>query len=148
MNTSNDRNNNPLDPYTGEREPAAENAFEIIEITPVDVGLREGENYLLINETSMDAIAADEDADAVAKRSARYTEDDNIEDHFKDRQEFASGGREQLKEELEDYQSKSPELSGGDIDADWQSASQSGEETVGVPSQPRTRIGWTNWEML
>ncbi len=132
----------PINPYTGEKEPAAEDAYEIIEVVPVDSGTRDGENYLLMNETSMDALTADEDADAIADRSASYTEDEVIEDHFEDRQQLATGGRDALKDELENYHSKSPELSGGDLDADWQSASQSGEETVGgtVPTPDQDTV--------
>ena len=35
------------------------------------------------------------------------------------------------REEAELYHSTSPELSGGDVDADWQRAASSGEEAVG-----------------
>jgi hypothetical protein len=34
-------------------------------------------------------------------------------------------------EELNEYHAVSPRLSGGDVDADWQDAESSGEETVG-----------------
>ena len=40
------------------------------------------------------------------------------------------GGR-RLEEELEEYHSVSPALSGGDIDADWEDAESTGEEAVG-----------------
>ena len=40
------------------------------------------------------------------------------------------GGR-QMEEELEGYHSVSPVLSGNDVDARWQSAESSGEESVG-----------------
>jgi hypothetical protein len=126
-----DKQEHPEDPYTGEEKTPAEDADKIIEVVPVDSGDHEGEEYLLEEEISMDAIAADEDAGAVAKRSARYTEDDEIEDLFEERQELASGGRQSLKDELEAHQSKSPTLSGGDLDADWKSADAAGEETVG-----------------
>lgn len=120
-----------VDPYTGEVTPPAEDAGEVEEIVPVDTGDRSGENYLFEEETSMDHIAADEDADAVAEEAAHYTEDEGIEDIFEDRQQLSVGGRKELKEELEEHNSKSPTLSGGDIDAKWQEADVSGEETVG-----------------
>ncbi len=44
--------------------------------------------------------------------------------------EFSSG-REKLIDKLREHHSKSPELSSGDIDADWERADSSGEETVG-----------------
>jgi hypothetical protein len=126
--------NEAVDPYTGEVSPPAEDAGKFEEVIPVDTGDRSGENYLLEEETSMDHIAADEHADAVAEEAAHYTEDEDIEDVFEDRQQLSVGGRKELKEELEVHNSKSPKLSGGDIDADWQSSDVSGEESVGGTS--------------
>jgi hypothetical protein len=120
-----------VDPYTGEITPPAEDAGKVDEVVPIDTGDRSGDEYLLDEETSMDYIAADEDADAVAEEAAHYTEDDEIEDIFEDRQGLSSGGRKELKEKLEQHHSKSPILSGGDIDAKWQEADVSGEESVG-----------------
>lgn len=138
MNENKDRNaknkkepEHPRDPYTGEPKPPAEDAGKIIEIQPVDAGEREGEAYLLEQETSLEALAADEHADAVSQRTTRQTIEEEIEDDFAERQELASGGRAELKQDLEQFHSKSPRLSGGDLDADWQSASAAGEETVG-----------------
>jgi uncharacterized protein DUF6335 len=37
----------------------------------------------------------------------------------------------QVEEELEEYTSTSPKLTGGDVDADWQRADSVGEEGVG-----------------
>lgn len=118
------------DPYTGEEKPPVEDADKVIEVVPVDPGDREGMDYLLKEETGMDAVAADEDADAVSRRSTRYTEDEAVAEEFEDRQDLAAG-RKSLEEELEEHHSVSPELSGGDIDADWQAANAGGEETVG-----------------
>ena len=126
--------NEAVDPYTGEITPPAEDAGKVEEIVPVDTDDRSGDNYLFEEETSMDQIAADEDADAVAEEAAHYTEDEEIEDIFEDRQQLSVGGRKELKEELEEHNSKSPVLSGGDIDAKWQEADVSGEETVGGTS--------------
>ena len=92
---------------------------------------RDGSNYLLNEETSMDSYAADADADAVAEQSAHYTEDEDIEADFAERQRLAVGGRDVLREELDEHNSLSPEITGGDIDASWQTANQAGEETVG-----------------
>ncbi len=125
------RKEQPVDPYTGEETLPAKDADNIEEIVPVDSGDRSGENYLLKEETSMDHTAADNNADAISERSARYTEDEEIRSGFKDRQRLAAGGRKKLEEELEKYHSKSPKLSGGDLDAEWQSADLAGEETVG-----------------
>ena len=79
----------------------------------------------------MDTYAADADADAVAEQSAHYTDDEDIKADFQARQELAVGGRDELLEDLEEHHSLSPEISGGDLDASWQTANAAGEETVG-----------------
>lgn len=52
-----------------------------------------------------------------------------------------SGGA-QLAEELSEYTSTSPILSGGDVDADWEGANEGGEETVGgdAPTPDQDRV--------
>src|SRR5215212_10102082 len=123
-----------VDSYTGELEPVAEDADQFIEVMPEETDDRRGSNYLLNEETSMDSYAADADADAVAEQSAHYTEDKDVEEDFVERQRLAVGGRDELLEELEQHNSLSPEITGGDIDASWQTANQAGEETVGGSS--------------
>lgn len=120
-----------VDPYTGELEPVAEDADQFIEVVPEETNDRKGSNYLLNEETSMDAYAANADADAVAQQIASYTEDEDVEADFAERQRLAVGGRGELLEELDEHNSLSPEITGGDIDASWQTANQAGEETVG-----------------
>jgi hypothetical protein len=120
-----------IDPYTGELKPVPEDADKFIEVVPEETDDREGSNYLLNEESSMDSYAADADADAVAEQSAHYTDDEDIKEDFAERQELAVGGREALEEELNEHNSLSPEISGGDIDASWQTGNVSGEETVG-----------------
>lgn len=120
-----------IDPYTGDLEPVAEDADQFIEIVPEETDDRQGSNYLLNEETSMDAYVADADGDAVAEQMAHYTEDEDVETDFAERQRLAVGGRDVLLEELDEHNALSPELSGGDIDASWQTANQAGEETVG-----------------
>ena len=128
---NNDEIETTVDPYTGEIKPVPEDADQFIEVVPEETDDRNGRNYLFNEETSMDTYAADADADAVAEQSAHYTDDEDIKADFEDRQELAVGGRDELLEELEEHHSLSPELSGGDLDADWQSANGAGEETVG-----------------
>ena len=123
-----------VDPYTGELKPVAEDADQFIEVMPEETDDRDGSNYLLNEETSMDSYAADADADAVAEQSAHYTEDEDIETDFAERQRLAVGGRDVLLEELDEHNSLSPVLTGGDLDASWQTANQAGEETVGGSS--------------
>jgi hypothetical protein len=120
-----------IDPYTGELKPVPEDADQFIEVIPEETDDREGSNYLLNEETSMDAYAANADTDAVAEQIAHYTEDEDIEDDFAERQQLGASGRDLLQEELDEHNSVSPELSGGDLDASWQTANQAGEEAVG-----------------
>ncbi len=79
----------------------------------------------------MDSYAADSDADAVAEEESHYTEDEDVEEDFAERQDLAEGGREELEEELNEYHELSPDLSAGDVDASWQTADASGEEALG-----------------
>jgi len=127
--TKNKKPKKSKDPYTGEITPESEDADEIIEIMPVDDGDRSGENYLLNEETSMGKQTADDDA--VPDQSGSFTSDEEIKNVFDERQGLASGGREYLEEELDEYHALSPEISGGDIDASWQEANSAGEEAVG-----------------
>jgi hypothetical protein len=62
----------------------------------------------------------DEEEDPIAK---------DVKDLFDEAQELAYG-RDELVRQLEVHTDKTPELSGGDIDADWERA-DSGEEAVG-----------------
>ncbi len=41
----------PVDPYTGEVEPPAPDAYKVTEIVPTDPDNREGENFLMDEET-------------------------------------------------------------------------------------------------
>src|SRR5690242_10083003 len=120
-----------IDPYTGELKPVPEDADQYIEVVPEETDDRNGKNYLLNEETSMDTYAADADADAVAEQSAHYTDDEDIKADFAARQDLAVGGRDELLEDLDEHHSLSPEISGGDLDASWQTANAAGEETVG-----------------
>lgn len=120
-----------IDPYTGELEPVAEDADQFIEVVPEGTNDRSGQNYLLNEETSMDSYAADADADAVAEQSAHFTDDEEIEEDFAERQKLAASGRDMLEEKLDEHHSLSPRISGGDLDAAWQDANVAGDEAVG-----------------
>jgi hypothetical protein len=120
-----------VDPYTGEEEPVAEDADQFIEVMPEETDDRRGSNYLLNEESSMDSYTADAGADAISEQSAHYTDDEDIKADFAARQNLAIGGRDELRDELDEHHSLSPEITGGDIDASWQTANVAGEETVG-----------------
>ena len=131
MNSAANEEKTYEDPYTGEEKPPAEDVEDIIEVVPVEGDEHEGEEYLLGEETSMDKIATEEAPDAIAQRSTRHTQNDQTEETFEELQQLAVSGREELEQKLEKYHAKSPDLSGGDLDADWEKANAAGEETVG-----------------
>lgn len=70
--------------------------------------------------------------DAGNAETEQYQPDEEVTEEFAEAQRLASGG-EQLKRELREHHSRTPELSGGDIDADWAGADV-GDETVGGSS--------------
>ena len=67
--------------------------------------------------------------DAGALESEEFEPDDEVKQEFSDVQRLASGA-DRLMRQLREHHSKTPELSGGDIDADWEGADV-GDETVG-----------------
>ena len=67
--------------------------------------------------------------DAGTAESEQYEPDEEVQQEFADAQRLAAGG-EQLIRELREHHSRTPDLSAGDIDADWGRA-DIGEETVG-----------------
>ena len=131
--------NEPIDPYTGEVEPPAEGAYKVTEILSSDPGNREGENYLLEEEDSLDKLALDANADAIVDSINTYTDDEDIKEEFEERQRLASGGRQKLEERLNEHHSMDPSLSAGDVDAAWEGSAVAGEESVGgsapIPDQ-------------
>ncbi len=104
---------------------------EAIEIVPVDTGDREGEEYLLEEETALDNLVIEEGEEAIIEEMQAETEDEFVQEEFAERQQLAGSGREELEEELEEHQGVSPNLSGDDIDAAWEDSIQAGEEAVG-----------------
>ena len=122
----------PLDPYTGEVEPPAEDAYKVSEIIPTDPDNREGENFLMGEEDSLDKFILDANADAISEQINGFTDDEDVQDDFAERQGLASGGRQKLEEKLNDHNhSLDPTLSGGDVDAAWDDSNEAGEESVG-----------------
>jgi len=121
----------PVDPYTGEVEPPAPDAYKVTEIVPTDPDNREGENFLMDEEDSLDKFVLDANTDEIREQIDDYTEDEDILDDFADRQGLASGGRQKLEEKLNEYNELDPTLSGGDIDAAWEDSDAAGEESVG-----------------
>lgn len=121
----------PIDPYTGEVERAAEDAYKAVELVPTDPDNRTGENFLMEEEDSLDKFVLDANADEVAEQLNHFTEDEDIREDFAERQNLASGGRQKIEEKLNEHHSLNPSLSGGDVDAAWDDSAASGEESVG-----------------
>jgi hypothetical protein len=121
----------PVDAYTGEVEPPAPDAYKVTEIVPTDPDNREGENFLMDEEDSLDKFILDANTDEVMEQINNYTEDQDVLDDFAKRQGLASGGRQKLEEKLNEYNEMDPTLSGGDVDAAWEDSIVSGEESVG-----------------
>jgi hypothetical protein len=80
----------------------------------------------------MDEKDKDNFIDAGRAESEQYEPGEEVQEEFAEAQRLASGG-EQLKRELREHHSRTPDLSAGDIDADWGRA-DIGEETVGGSS--------------
>lgn len=70
--------------------------------------------------------------DAGRAESEPFEPDDEVQQEFVDAQRLATGG-EQLIRELKEHHSRTPKLSGGDLDAAWDQA-DCGDETVGGSS--------------
>lgn len=126
-----DRKENKLDEQKQvENADQPRDEDEPIEVVPVDIGDHEGEEFLLEEETALDNVVIEEGEDAIVDELQAETEDDFVEEDFAERQNLASG-RDELQEELEAHQGVSPDMSADDVDAAWEDAIQSGEETVG-----------------
>jgi Family of unknown function (DUF6335) len=67
--------------------------------------------------------------DAGTAETEQYEAAEEVQQEFSDAQRLASGG-EQFRRELREHHSRTPVLSGGDVDADWARA-DIGDETVG-----------------
>jgi hypothetical protein len=126
-----DEREGPLDPYTGEVEPPAPDAYKVTEIVPTDPDNREGENFLMDEEDSLDKFILDANTDEITEQINDYTDDEDILDDFSKRQGLVSGGRQKLEEKLNEYNEMNPTLSGGDLDAAWDDSITAGEESVG-----------------
>jgi len=121
----------PIDPYTGRVEPPAEGAYRVKRVEATDSGNRQGENFLINEEDSLDKLALDANTDAVSDQMKSFTDEEDIKEDFEERQKLASGGRQKLEEKLNEHHGMDPLLSGGDVDAAWEDSAATGEESVG-----------------
>jgi hypothetical protein len=121
----------PVDPYTGEVEPPAPDAYKVVEVVPTDPDNREGENFLMEEEDSLDKFVLDANADEIVEQINHFTDDEDVLEDFAERQGLATGGRQKLEEKLNEHNGMDPSLSGGDVDAAWEDSNVAGEESVG-----------------
>src|SRR6185503_5192654 len=92
--TPRDGREGPVDPYTGEVEPPAEDAYKVVEVIPTDPDNREGENFLMEEEDSLDKFILDADADEIVEQINHFTDDQDVREDFAERQRLANGGRQ------------------------------------------------------
>jgi hypothetical protein len=122
----------PVDSYTGEPlppEPAGDIPLDDMEVEPY----ADLTDYSHLDEDkAVDFTLTDRaaDIDPMVDLVDDFTDDPEIIEDFAERQNLNNGSNE-LRDSLEVHNSKGPLLSGGDIDADWASSDQSGEESVG-----------------
>ncbi|MFP5261195.1 MAG: DUF6335 family protein [Blastocatellia bacterium] len=74
----------------------------------------------------------DQFIDAGTAESEQFEPDEEVQREFAEAQRLSSGS-EHFRQELREHHSRTPDLAGGDIDADWARA-DIGEETVGGSS--------------
>jgi hypothetical protein len=67
--------------------------------------------------------------DAGRAESEQFEPDEEVREEFREAQRLGSGNKK-LMRELREHHSRSPDISAGDVDADWARADV-GEETVG-----------------
>jgi hypothetical protein len=120
------------DSYTGEPLPPGTAGDDPIDSLEEDSFSDQTDYIPLETDTAMDFLLIDAAADGepFMDQIDDFTEDADVLEDFSDRQKF-TGGSMGLFEELLDHNSLGPKLSGGDIDAAWQSSDVSGEESVG-----------------
>lgn len=106
----------------------------------VDTQAGQGEPGPLDDEDLDNYISVGTNPEAVMDQIDNYTNDPDVLEDFADRQTYNQGSDE-LLQRLRQHNDENPGLSAGDLDAAWDDANQSGEETVGgltpTPGQDR-----------
>ena len=120
---------------TEERDVGSHEPYAFVEDSPFGfVEVDTDKNELAgnpLDEENMDAsLYIGTDPEAVIDDMAEFTDDPDVLEDLAERQQ-KTAGQDQLYGRLSQHHSQTPDLSGDDIDADWESANQSGEETVG-----------------
>jgi hypothetical protein len=115
-------------PVTGDKQGLMDAPIEEVSMSDlVDLSdIEEMEDYA----DSLDPLDTQDLIDTDAEEMAKYTDDNDIVEDLADRQSLATG-TDQLLNTMKEYTEQSPDLTGQDVDADWWSDHQSGEESVG-----------------
>jgi hypothetical protein len=106
------------------------NPDEMDDVGEETISLSGDHSYSLDAATDTEYPTLSEGSEMVMDEIDQYTDDDEILQDFAERQQLNTG-RDELIERLVEHHSKTPALSGGDIDARWEDADVSGEESVG-----------------
>ena len=118
-------------------------AYRTVEESPMDTVLIDTDDDTiepnpLDPETVEDSLEIGTYDEAVMDEISEYTDDESVLEDFAERQQ-STAGEDELLQRLTDHNSRTPEVTGDDIDASWETADQSGEEAVGgtvaVPDQ-------------
>jgi hypothetical protein len=122
----------PVDSYTGEALPPETEGVIPAEDIQMENFANESEILPLDEDTAMDFLLIDSsaDIDPIVDQIDDYTDDEDIIEDFTERQAYTNGSEDLLLDLLE-HNAQGPQLSGGDIDAAWDTAIVSGEESVG-----------------
>jgi hypothetical protein len=106
-----------------------------------NIALDGDHTYSLDAATDTEYPSLSESAEVVMDEIERYTNDEDVQEDFAERQKLNTG-REQFYDQMRQHHSKTPDLSGGDVDAAWQDSDVSGEESVGgtAPTPDQDRV--------
>jgi hypothetical protein len=122
----------PVDSYTGEPLPPDTEGDIPLDDIQVEPFSNESEILPFDEDTAMDFLLIDSaaDLDPIMDQMDDFTDDEDILEDFSERQRLTNGSGELLMDLLE-HNAQGPQLSGGDIDAAWDTSIVSGEESVG-----------------
>jgi len=110
------------------RKQTDEEKQQITEVVSLDVSEEGEETVDLDAETTLDLLQ-DAQEENYSEEVARHTDNKAVQEALEERQNLNSG-QDELVDQLQTHRAKSPDLSGGDVDAAWDEANV-GEETVG-----------------
>ncbi len=130
------KNKDVDDVFDGDRDVLDEGdpmSFEVVEISPsnTDVPTDQGQEGNMAEDAPINFVINEENATEPAEEITRYAEDEGVKEEFQERQSYAQGAQE-LLDKMRESHSLSPEITGGDVDAEWDEGNESGDETVGA----------------